>query len=45
MRSQKKNDWISQVQNDLKKLNLNQNMEVFKQMKKTKLKMDLGKPS
>ena len=33
VRSQKKNDWIYQVQNDLKKLNLNQDMEILKQMK------------
>ena len=43
VRSQKKNDWIYQVQNDLKKLNLNQDMEILKQMKKSKLKMELEK--
>ena len=43
MRSKKKTDWISQVQDDLEKLNLNKDMEIFKKMKKSKLKIELDK--
>ena len=43
IRKQSKNDWISQVQNDLKKLDMNENLEVLKEMKKSKLKIKLDR--
>ena len=43
MRFQKKNDWISQAQSDLKKLGLNDNLEKLKLMKKSKLERKLDK--
>ena len=43
IKKQSKNDWISQVQNDLKKLDMNENLEVLKEMKKSKLKIKLDR--
>ena len=43
IKKQSKNDWISQVQNDLKKLDMNENLKVLKEMKKSKLKIKLDR--
>ena len=43
MRCQKKSDWIYQVMSDLKKLDLNENIELLKLMRKSQLKMKLDK--
>ena len=43
IKQQRRSDWISQVQNDLKKLKMNENIYILKEMKKSKLKMKLDK--
>ena len=43
IRNKTKKDWISQVEDDLKKLKLSENLEEIKIMKKSKLKTLLNK--
>ena len=43
MRYQKKNDWISQVISDLKKLDVNENLETLKLMTKSQCKIKFDK--
>ena len=43
IRSKKKKDWISQVTEDLEKLNMNKNLEKLKLIKKSELKMIVDK--
>ena len=43
IRNKTKKDWISQVEDDLKKLELSENLEQIKMMKKSKLKALLNK--
>ena len=43
IKQQRRSDWISQVQNDLKKLKMNENIYILKEMKKSKLKIKLDR--